>query len=239
MIDANAQTLKDFLSTEIARQKKQTRRTWLIGIPVLFFVMGYMTWMSYKMKTLVFVPEHIALFIAQGLDREAPRVIADTERQIIASAPVVARTLNNELHVMISDLESIGTRQVDAVHSMLPHIDSATKKAINDYFSERGDEVKNTYELHGSDQFASEIVRTILKNVNEDLNARIQLPYDGTVARGPAAVSLAFLSKIHERIDTLASKNIRTMTERERLERRVILSWANAVGSHFKLKFHQ
>lgn len=239
MIDSKTKNLADFLSTEIMRQKKQTRRTWLIGIPVVFFVMGYMTWMSYKMKTLVFVPEHIALFIAQGVDREAPRVIADTEKQIIASAPAVARTLNNELHVMISDLELIGTSQVEAVHLMLPHIDSATKKAIDDYFMERGEEVKKTYELHGADQFASEIVRTIFKNVNEDLKSRVQLPYNETVARGPAAVSLAFLSKIHEHLDALASKNVRTMSESERLERRVILSWANAVGAHFKLKFHE
>ena len=170
---SNQSDLKEFLQGEIKRIKRGTRKTWMIGIPLVLFVLCYMSWLAYKMNTLVFVPRNLAIYIAQGVDREAPRVIADAEKQMKAMAPAVARAFNNEVHKMINELGAIGNQQVEAFESLLPYVDRSAQKAVDDYFKIYGAEVKVAYEEEGSDQLATRIVDSIFEEIGSDLAKKI------------------------------------------------------------------
>jgi hypothetical protein len=231
--------LQTLIEKEIADYEKRTRLTWRVGLPLVLLVCGYLGYVGMKWNEIVLNPTNLAMFIADSIDADAPAAIRQTEQSLKQEAPAFVSWMHGEVIKMLDQVESQAELQVDTVFELLPVLDQSASVAIDEYFEKHKVEIKELYEAKNDQKYVEGIVDDVFTEFNTQLGEHFQVVFKGKDFTGIPEVSVAQLHHINERLSELAKMHPARMTPTERLERRVIVAWVNALGDQLDVRLYE
>lgn len=231
---AEENLLPDFLERETAKIRRQEKLTWWIGIPLVAFVLVYMSYLSYQVDAVVYNPDNLARYAAGKIDEAAPDAIRSTEQYFLHESPALADQVIGEVYPMIDEVNQNTKRNAEIVLAALPGLEAQLGEYVDVIFSQHEDEVQTIFNSKNPEPFFEVLAEETLAQLEKRSEQEFQTTIDGKRVKGFLEISLAQLEELSGHIRELAGKRAIEMTPRERLERRVIAGWSSALKGAMK-----
>jgi hypothetical protein len=219
------QVLEKFLEDEVKREKKLIFKTWLVGCGLALFLTLYM-WnlIAIPFDKIVLNPENLAAYVVGQVDHQIPKALANLEDQMVNLAPELAEKSSGNIRSLLPRIRENGIQHVDTLVNTIQSLDRFTASATEDFFAEHSDKIREYVKKYGREdfveKFTDEMLETVFTQVESELGLNEAL--DET--------SVRFLDQVGDELYTLSTKNSFNMAPSERLQRRLIASWATFIS---------
>lgn len=219
------QVLEKFLEDEVKREKKLIFKTWLVGCGLALFLTLYM-WnlIAIPFDKIVLNPENLAAYVVGQVDHQIPKALANLEDQMVNLAPELAERSSGNIRSLLPRIREYGIQHIDTLVNTLQSLDRFTASATEDFFAEHSDKIREYVKKYGREdfveKFTDEMLETVFTQVESELGLNEAL--DET--------SVRFLDQVGDELYTLSTKNSINMAPSERLQRRLIASWATFIS---------
>lgn len=225
---------EDFISKEKENYALLTKRTYKWGGIIAGVVFCYFTFISYQLKTLVLNPENLALVISSRVDASAPAFLSDTEVILKSEAPAIAAQVGEEINKIVPSVANEGQMYFKKVYNLMPALEGALDSSIDAYFHMHGDNIKAFYEAQEGEGFAEHFVDGAFEVLMDELDRELEATYDGKDLNAIKHVSLSHLNQINDQITHLSKLHTMRMTPIEKLQRRFVVAWYQAINQQFQ-----
>ena len=224
-------TIDTFLKEEVIRIQAATKRTRIIGGVVALIVFGYMAFLSWAVNSLFLEPQTLAGWMGTQVQNVIPSFLQTMEDDLIQKAPATAITVRDETIKLMPQLRAKAEEHVDTtISEVLPQFALETEQTIRDYIRGNSEEIVAYYEgLEGeeiNDKIVRDLIAEILSRIDAQLRAEGQQDGKNVLAYG----SLHILNDINDELGRLVSLDPDKMSEEDRLQRRMIVSWAQTLN---------
>lgn len=221
----NIRVLEKFLEDELKKEKKLVLKTWLIGCGLALFLTLYM-WnlIAIPFDKIVLNPYNLSAYVVGQIDHRIPNHLASLEEELLKMAPEQAERSSANIRSLIPRISEYGIQHVDALVNTIQNLDRFTASATEEFFTEHADKIREYVKKYGRENFVEKFTDEMLDSVFTQAEMELGLndALDVTTVR--------FLDKVGDDLYTLSRKNSFNMTPSERLQRRLIASWASFIS---------
>ena len=223
-----------YLEEETTRNLKTAKLTWRVGGGLVGFVFLYMYWIISSVHSTFLDPEGLASTAAGILHEAAPQYIEETKTFLEGQAPVAAEQVKMEILNLIPEIRTQGQNGIDTVVDMVPALEGQIHGAIEAHFAQHGDSIKAFYEGHNHARAADEVLDGVVKAITDQLDSELRTVTGSEGLHEIKVDSLEALKKIDVQLANLSSKSPYRMTHQERVQRRLIVTWMQALEGSFQ-----
>ncbi|MEO0794174.1 MAG: hypothetical protein AAFX93_03375 [Verrucomicrobiota bacterium] len=231
MSDAD-QKLIDFMRSEIARTRKGVSQTYLLGIIVAVLVAGYMTFILSMVRQAT-DGQFLASAVRMQVEAAVPEMIDSGEQALAQKATGMAETMSRRFMEGVPKLVNQGKAQIDETHEVIiPYLSNEFSEVVRLYVLSNQEELTAFADQHNSQEFATEFTDQMMTEFAVQIDARMS---DATDGEGLAYFNenlLTSLVAMDTKLDELVSKPVDELTQRERLQRRILARLVSSVTSH-------
>jgi hypothetical protein len=221
----SVQVLEKFLEDEVKREKKLILKTWLVGCGLALFLTLYM-WnlIAIPFDKIVLNPENLAAYVVGQVDHQIPKALANLEDQMVNLAPELAERSSGNIRTLLPRISEYGIQHVDSLVNTIQTLDRFTASATEEFFAEHSDDIRAYVKKYGRENFVEKFTDEMLESVFTQVESELGLNEALDVT------SIQFLDRIGDELYTLSRKNSFNMAPSERLQRRLIASWASFIS---------
>lgn len=229
-MNAPETNLRDFIENEIASNERGVKRTYIIGLSVAVIVFAYLFWVANEFSSVVLNPRNLAMTVVAEIDRDVPAFLKDTEHQLASDAPEIAKGVFKSLTDLLPMIQEAGIKQIDVLYGLVPVLNKESEGVVEHFYSVHGDSIRAYFEAHNEELFVEEFVDELLNGLEREIDKDFQTIYKGEHLKGVHEISLAHLHDINRSILKMTRMRARRMDRIDRLRRRMIVAWINALG---------
>ncbi len=219
---------EDFLSKQISDNKVVTEKVWKWGGLALLVLSIYLSAMVSSVENVFFDTEGIATVVANEIDISLPGHLAAFESDLISTAPENTKSMVSNIAKILPELNSVAKEKINSVVDIMPVFKTELNDAIKAYFAENQEEMKSFVETHSEQEFANYFMDDLLATVSLSIDDKLKSEGGMETVK---SLSLSRLVKLNSHLGYLAEKNRYELTEKEKLQRRTIVSWAKLLGN--------
>jgi len=228
------QKLTDFIEDRIARGQKALRLTWAIGLVLLALVTGYMAGVVWLVRGML-EPRTAAAMIANHAEANLPAVLEGTEAALMAEGPAVADALSRQILGAMPALREDAEFQIDtAYREMLPLLREEIRSTVRVHAEVYKDELVDYYRTHTQPDFPKTFIDRIAADVAAAIDSRLRKAAPGKGLEHVEDRVMRVLDEMNAQLGMLLTKKTGQMTRSERLQRRLIVSWVQALNELMK-----
>lgn len=221
--------LKQFLNEEIDRNKKAIRTTGIVGLIVILLVACYMFGTVILVRSML-EPMTAARMIGEQIELNLPSVLNETEQALQLHAPVLANTLSQSVMDALPKVRREAEKQIDSSYQeLLPLIRQEMLSTFHTYVNDHREEITDYYETQKSPDFAKFFVDEVISEMTGSLNRELRQDSRGRDLVHVQVASLNALKEVNEELSRLLQMKPEEMTRSERLQRRLIVTWIQAL----------
>ena len=221
--------LSAFLKQETARALRAARTTWIVGLALFLFAIGYLTALLALIQGML-DPKITACMVAQRLDAALPAMMLEAEASLRNLAPAAAEALSARAMEAMSEVREEAERQIDLTYEqVLPLMEIELRQTVRAHVDAHADEIRNFYRVHQQPDFPDQFLQAIAQDAMSSLD---RASGGGFAARRPgyfADAVLQALATVNAQIETLRDKPTEQMDRSERLQRRLIVAWLRVI----------
>lgn len=237
MSDKNASNdLALFIEERIAANRKSVRMTWVVGLILAVIAACYMSAILFAFKTAL-EPMTAARMIRDTVEQNVPTVLSGIEENLKNQAIPIAEGLDKAILDALPKLREEAQAQIDLTYQQfLPLLKEEIRSTVKAYVIEHEEELRTLYKEHKSEEFVKEFVDEISREIAVSFDSYLK---SQNVRGGLAHVDRTVLTYVQD-LDTvlkdLAGKKAEEMSNSERLQRRLIVSWLQLFSEKMKAK---
>ncbi len=221
--------LAEFIRRQIDINRKATKNTWIVGIILLAVVTCYMSFSLYMLRSIL-VPQTAARMIAQSVEANLPSAIDEGGRALKLQAPLFADAVSERLMSALPAFRKRGEKLIDlACDDMLPLLREEIRSSVDTFMDLHRDEIVAAFEGQTEDGMPEQVVEELLSDVRTSLNEALREGCDGQDLTVLRESTYDALFDVREELARLNSLTPDKMTEEDRLERRMIVTWLVAL----------
>ena len=218
------QELTAFIESEQERLEKNAKLTWYVGIGLVVFIGGYLTWISCFLRNELLNPDQLAKVIAGNIRADIPGYIQNTEQELIARAPELADGVSEEIQASIPRVRGEIQRKIDDVYTTIPALEWEISETIKVYVAEHSDEIKAVAAAHSEEEFAEHFTNDLVKEVLTKFDDRLRVRTGGDGLQEFRIDSLNSLQELDKELGALLAQNRHRMSRSDLLKRRLVVS---------------
>jgi len=225
----NIQVLEKFLEDELKKEKKLVLKTWLVGCGLALFLTLYL-WnlIVIPFDRIVLNPQNLAAYVVGQIDHQIPKNLANLEEQLVKMAPEQAERSSVNIRSLLPKISEYGIQHVDTLVNTIQNLDRFTAEATEEFFTEHADKIRTYVKKYGRENFVEKFTDEMLDNVFSQAESELGLNEALDVS------SVRFLDHVGDELYKLSKKNAFNMSPSERLQRRLIVSWASFISEAAK-----
>jgi hypothetical protein len=211
--------IEGLLVSELHKEQKATRLSYIVSAVLVVFVMLYTSWLGSRINLLL-EPEGLAL-TASGLVQEAtPQIGADLEATLVDGAPEIARSVSQSI------VDAIPTFRVYVEEQLGPVIDTTAEEMAAAAVAKLSERVANHEMVEGRE--TAELANAIVDEFRAGLDLALdEADEDGETPRERIEASLESLEKIDRELKILARG--RSLTDTQQQERDLLMAWLQMI----------
>jgi hypothetical protein len=221
----NVQVLEKFLEDEFKKENRALVKTWLIGCGLALFLTLYM-WnlVAIPFDKIVLNPENLSAYVVGQIDHQIPKRLATLEEQLVSMAPELAERSSGNIRMLLPHISEYGVQHVDVLVNTIQSLDRVTASATEEFFAEYSDQIRAYVSKYGRENFVERFTDQILDSVFTQAEIELGLSEDLDIT------SVQFLNHVGDELYRLSKKNSFNMSPSERMQRRLITSWASFIS---------
>lgn len=221
--------LIDFMRAEIGRTRKGVGRTYLLGALAALLIGGYMAFILSMVREAT-NGQFLAIAVRNQVETALPGMIQSSEQALGDKASVLANGLSRRFLRLVPELAAAGRAQIDASYQdQIPYLSDEFSAIVRDYIQENHVALETFADQHTGEEFAREFTRQIMAEFARQLDTRIRdhNGEDGLVYFHDSV--LTGLVAMDSKLDELLARPTDELTQRERLQRRILAHLVLAV----------
>ena len=221
--------LAAFVKEQIVGNARATRRTWLAGVGFVLFLAVYLSgvlWLVHGMLE----PAIAARTIARNVEADMPGFMSEMENALRQEADPLAAEVCKAIVDAMPRARAEAEAQIDRAYlDHLPMLRDAVAATIREYAAAHQTELREAVSAHKEKDFARIFADHITQEVARDLDRELAAVQPGASLNYIHMAALDAIRDMNARLAALASKKSVELTRSERLQRRLIVSLAQAV----------
>mgnify|MGYP006971712764 CR=1 FL=1 len=219
---------KDFLRTQLEKEKKSMKIRLIVGVVVSLIVFSYMFWLSSTLATIG-TPSFVREAFVTTIRSNAPEMVAMAKKQILSQKRDLVDFLTKEgADKLVQVLVAEGEMSLD---KLIGRITNETVIELNSHFlaALRNDSSRLRQIIADPDKLhlEEEIVKAFDDDLQESMGQKVFDEDFNEPLSKKYAESLAHLNMLNDRLKAMA--NSQTLSRREVLMVRFIKSWTSYV----------
>ncbi|GHB99185.1 hypothetical protein [Cerasicoccus arenae] len=224
--------LIDFMREEIARTRKGVGHTYLFGIIAAVLVAGYMAFILSMVKQAT-DGEFLAIAVRQQVEQAVPDMIHSGEMTLAKNASISANKVSNRFKQLVPKFAATGKEKIDmSYQDQIPYLSEEFNDMVRLYIKSNEVELREFANQHDSQEFAEEFTRQMMAEFALQIDIRMK---DATGGNGLNYFNenlLQSLVAMDTTLGELLNKPEDQLTQRERLQRRILARMVLHITSH-------
>ena len=233
--ERSVETVVKYLTEDIERTERSAKRIWILGGLLIFIVTGYMSWVISSVRSTFLEPQALTDVILGGIDESVPQYLEDAKVYLDQQAPLLAEEVRLRIFDLFPEVRVQGEHAIDLAYDMIPVLQGEIEGAIEAHVALHGEEIKAFYASHDHMRAADEVLESVMEAVMDKLDQSLREHTgrnEGLLEIKMA--SLESLQNINVQLVGLLKKKPHEMSRQERIQRRLIVTWMQALQNHFE-----
>ncbi len=228
--------LIDFMRAEIARTRKGVGQTYLFGIIAAVLVAGYMTFILVMVKQAT-NGEFLAIAVRNQVEEAVPDMIRSGEVALAKKAEISANKVSNEFKRLVPRFAQTGKEKIDmAYKDQIPYLSEDFATRMKEYIAAHQEALKEFADQHDSEEFADEFTRQMMDELAKQMDVAVKETTGGEGLSYFNSNLLQGLVAMDTTLQELISKQESELTQRERLQRRILARMVLHITTHMPEK---
>ena len=218
----NSENLPEFLEDEIREIEKTTRKSWIGGAIFGIFLISYLTFAMFMLRTFL-DPANAVLVIIDQVEQNAPEFLFQTEQALRHQAPLLAEEMSATFLAAIPKFRRMAQEQLAHAHrELIPYVSWEFQMMLRTYIKENSQIIE---ELVGEDDieaFAQRFTDELIDQLGQRLDETLEEDFGGRNLAFVTDNLLLALKSMDEHLAFLVESNPTDLGHKELLQRRIL-----------------
>ncbi|MBN1673332.1 MAG: hypothetical protein JXR37_19965 [Kiritimatiellae bacterium] len=217
--------LTTYLEARLVEIRRQTRRI-RHGGAIVALLLAIVLSAELCLVRWLLQPANAADAVVGYLTDAWPGLLHDLHRELARQAPVSANAVAERAMAVIPCLRRQAEREIELTYrERIPELQVEECEALRAYIRSHRDEIVEHYQQHHGAQFRARLLDMLGSRAVASLDQRLRQPSMGRGADILKHLSLEGLRSLDQHLARLVAADAAALTRRERLQRRLIVSW--------------